>query len=336
MTKRPFKVSQSKIKLYQRCRRAYYWKYVMGLRKRRVKRPFTFGSIVHSMLEEYANGGDPFEILNEIEKKDGKKFKRELEEYGDIISDVRDIMSSYFDYWESSNDSHSKLFFLRRGKKLAEHDFEIEIAPQIIFNGKIDGVVKTQNKLKWVLEHKSFKKMPSEDFRWRNIQSSVYIRAIQMLGWWDNISGMCWDYVRSKPPTTPTLTKAKKISSKQILTLPITVERFLEENRMESELLEEMGQNGLSQYFSRVFTPINSSVVDSIFKGFVDLSKEVADNHGTKNDMCIDQHCSYCDYEPLCRALMTNSDVDFVIKREYVNEDEIRESPKELSEESGS
>ena len=93
-----FKVSQSKVKTYRRCHRAYHNKYVLNLKRKRVKRPLMFGRMVHEMLDADANGDDPFEILDRINLDNMKLFASEREMYGDIVDDVAIIMEDYFDY----------------------------------------------------------------------------------------------------------------------------------------------------------------------------------------------------------------------------------------------
>jgi hypothetical protein len=331
MAKEVFKVSQSKVKTWRMCHRAYHLKYVEKLRRRRIRRPFRFGNIIHNMLEADSNGDDPFKTLDKMAKVDKKVFIQEKEAYGDIIGDSRTIMEHYFDYWPKNS-----LTFLRRGTKCAEHDFEVEIAKGIVAKGKIDAVAKTPNKLKWLVENKSFKRLPNEDHRWRNLQSVVYIRTIEMMGWWDNMAGTCWNYIKSKPPTVPETLKSGKLSTRSIDTLPGVVLDTIRANKMNpkdyKELLEnaEASQKG---FFLRIFNPVNKSVVDKVFQGFVDTAKEMSQYHGIKSDMNVDRHCEYCDYEAICRAELTNSDVDFVKEREYTHEDEKQEPTDEPDEE---
>lgn len=328
MTK-PFKVSQSKIKTYKRCHRAYWYKYVEKLTRKRKARPLQFGSIIHDMLEAYANGDDPFLILENVAKTQGKMFLREKELYGDIIEDIRTIMSHYFEYWPEES-----VTYLRRGMKCAEHEFNVEIAPNIIATGKIDAVIKTPNKLKWLMEHKSFTKLPGEDQRWRNLQSVVYQRIIEMQGWWKDLSGICWNYIGSKPPSKPKILKSGKLSTKSTSTLPGVIEKTILENKLklrDYRPLIETAEVNQKDYFVRVFTPVNKKVVDNIFAGFIDSAKELAQTHGTKKDMNIDLHCNFCDYEPICRAELTGSDVDFIKQREYIKDEKrLEEKTKDI------
>ena len=164
-----FKVSQSKVKTWRRCTEAYSLKYVDKLRRKRIKRPFMFGRIVHNMLEADANGDDPFDVLDQVSFDNQKLFAAEREMYGEIVEDLGTIMEAYFEYWPESD-----LLFVRKKGRSAEHLFEIEVLPGILWTGIIDGVARTPNKLRWLVEHKSFKKKVNEDHRWRNLQSVTY------------------------------------------------------------------------------------------------------------------------------------------------------------------
>ena len=127
-----FKVSQSKVKLWRRCHYAYHLKYVEMLRSKRVRRPFQFGKIVHSMLEAHANGEDPFDMLEMIELQKAKLFSAEREMYDEIIKDITTIMQGYFEYHPEDEYRHlrRKVEVKTKNKtelvmKYAEFPFEV-------------------------------------------------------------------------------------------------------------------------------------------------------------------------------------------------------------------
>lgn len=323
----PTKVSQSKIKTWRRCRRAHFNKYVLKLRKRIKSRPLVFGSIVHEMIEADANGDDPFEKLNEIGKVDKKLFKQERELYGEIIEDIRCIMEDYFDYWA---DNPKAILYSRKNKRSAEHEFEIDLGEDILFTGKIDAVGKSRS-MRWLVEHKTFKRMPNEDMRWKSIQSAVYIRAIQMMGWWNDIEGTLWDYIHNRPPNMPQLTSTGKISQAKLNSLPSRVEAFLATQGAKPEdvpkLWDYVMENRAS-YFVRTYTPMNERVIDDTWEDFVMSAREIRDYGQVAKQRTVEQHCSWCDYEKLCRAEVTGLDLDFIIEREYVYDDAKEETPE--------
>lgn len=314
MTDNYFKVSQSKVKTFRRCHRAYYNKYVEKLRRKKVARPLMFGRMVHDMIDAYANGDDPFEVLDAINLKDMKLFASEKEEYGEIVRDVGLIMEDYFDYWDDR-----ALVYLRKNGQAAEHEFNIELFPDVLWNGKIDALGRTPNKLTWLVEHKTFTKMPGEDERWRNLQSATYFRAVDMLGW-GIPDGMCWDYVRSKPPAVPGLLRNGQPSSRKLDTLPYALKVWMRENAARGVKFDKLlhhAQANRDDWFKRIFTPVSAEVVDRIFKDFKLSVRRMADNHGMLKDMNIERHCSWCEYEPLCRAELLGGDVDYIKQKEY-------------------
>lgn len=318
-----FNVSQSKIKLFRQCTQAYHYKYVEQLRKRAPSRPLQFGTIVHEMHDAIANGKDPFSRLAEIEKEQSQLFREEIEEYGDLVGDLEVIMQEYLAYY-----ADDEMVFVKFQGKYAEHDLSVEIDDGILLKMRIDGLVKSKG-LKWLIEHKNHRSIPNEDERWRNLQSAVYLRALSMIGVKD-LDGVVWNYIRSKSPTKPQVLKNGGLSKRQIDTLPTQIRKTLDEHGLKEKnyrtLIEQATQNRES-YFLRVYTPINSKVIDSIFKDAVKTAREMRDSHGKKRVRNIGIHCSWCDFEAICRAALTGSDVKFVKERQYVIEEEKPEIP---------
>lgn len=309
-----FEVSQSKVNCWRRCREEYHLKYIEKLRRRSVGRPLSFGRIVHEMQEQDVNGNDPFEHLVMIEKKAGRMFREEEEEYGDLIQDIDYIMTDYYNYYEKD----PLIIVPVKGRK-AEHPFEVEIAKGIIATGKVDAFVQSKNKLKWILERKNHKDIPDEDARWRNLQSCVYTRLVEMAKVMQ-VEGLCWDYIRTKRPTRPQILKNGSISKRSIDTLPSAVIATCREYKVPLTKVNHLlnsAKHNMSSYFKRIYTPTKKALVDMIFDDFVETAKEIKQLAGKSRVRTIGRHCSYCSYEPICRAKLRNLDVDFVIKKEY-------------------
>lgn len=316
-----FKVSQSKVKTKRKCDRAYYYRYIEKIRKKVKSRPLQFGTMVHEMLERFCNEDDPFEYLDDIrdDVKQMKIFAAQMDEFGNILDDVEDIMVEYFRYYNFDRD----LRFMRKKGRAAEHTFEIELFPDVIWNGKIDNIVRA-NGLRWLGEHKTFSRKPSDDDRWRNLQSTTYFVANDIMGW-PQLDGAMWDYIKSKPPAEPGTLKDGSFSQKNIDTLPSRVERVLRDNDEDVEDypgLMANAQKNRSNYFDRVFTPVSPEVAHMTFKDFeatiiqmID-AEEDPDFHWSMN---IDRHCSWCDYEPLCRARLQSLDYDYTKEREFTH-----------------
>lgn len=316
-----FRVSQSKAKCWRKCRQAYWYRYVEKLRRKLVGRPLKFGRIVHDMLEVMANGGDPFKFLKKLAISEDQMFRSQREEWGNLVDDVRIIMSEYIEHWENSDLKPIKL----KGKS-AEFTFEVEIAKGIIATGKLDKIAKSKG-LRWLVEHKTFGQMPNDDHRWRNIQPALYLEINDRLGL-PPLDGILWDYIRSKPPTVPQRLNSGKMSARGLDSLPLRiVETFKEKgiNIKEPKFkgLLKSAEANRSRYFSRVYNSVKPKVVKILFSDFVNTAQEMKELHGKLEARVrnIDRHCDWCEFEPLCRAHLMGMDVDFIKKREYtVNE----------------
>lgn len=322
-----FKVSQSKVKCWQQCRFAYNCKYVEKLKKRTIKRPFTFGTLVHSILEARAKGEKkPLSVLDKIPLKQQKLFAAEREMYGDILNDIRFIMTDYFKFYKDDG-----LTVISKHGVAAEHEFLLPLDKEIDFSGKIDLVVK-KSSLRWLVEHKTFgRSIPKPDHLWRNLQSAVYLRVLDMLGW-KSADGVMWDYIHSKPPSRVQVTKKGLVSKKKLYTLPSAVKFSLESNGLDVEDYQPLikaAEINRQNYYKRIFNPVNSSVVDTVFKGFIDTSREMLKYHGKSKTRTFGRHCEWCDYEPICRAELTGADADYIRERDYYVEDEIKEERDE-------
>lgn len=315
-----FRFSHSKLKLWLKCKMAYHLKYVEKLRAKRKSRPLQFGTMVHEMLEAWINGDDPFEVLAEFERKQGKLFATMVEEYGDIVDDTRIIMSEYFDYWDEQAAKHpeNKLVFVRKNKRGAEHKFEVEVRPNVLLIGKIDAVAKAK-KLRWMVEHKTFTQMPNEDHRWRNVQSAIYLRVNDMLGW-EPLDGTLWDYVHSKSPAFPQVLKDGSLGKRSLNTLPTRILEVLEREGLSQKkyahLLTSASENR-GHYFQRIFNPKKRKVIDALWADMMATVDDMVERHGRVQTRTIERHCEWCEYEPICRAALQGSDVDFVKEREF-------------------
>lgn len=317
-----FNVSQSKVKTWRKCHYAYHLKYVERLKKRIVKRPLAFGTLVHTVLEKWAEGVDIEDTLAEVAKANAKLFAAEREEYGEIVDACRIILTEYFNHW-GEND----LQFVRVNGRSAEHVFNIEIIDGVNWNGKIDLIGKTKRTHNhpaglWAGEHKTFTRRASPDERWRSLQGSTYLRAIDLLGW-KPVDGVVWDYIWSKEPLRPQILQNGNLSNKAIDTLPIVIREMVKEEGLKlAEHKEHIQKAALNydRWFERVYTPVNRDVVDNLFNDFISSIHEMMEGEGKKLDKNIDRHCGWCDFEPICRAELQNLDVDYVKQREYTKE----------------
>lgn len=305
---------------------AYHYKYDLKLRKKVKSRPLQFGSIIHQLMEAYYEGEDVQETFDEINRQSGKMFAEEREVYGNIMEAAITIFNEYMEHYEKS-----MLKPIRWRKQWAEHWFEVEIASDIVLVGKIDLIAKTANKQKGLVEIKTFNRMPSAEFRWKNTQAMSYVKVIQMLGG-PSVDIVVWDYVHSKEPSVPKLLKKGGFSTAPCNTLPSVLMETAQASGIEvkpTDLIYKMAMANRNSYFERVVNPIRQTVVDAVFEELVASAKALRDEKDRPPFRSIDRHCDWCDYSPLCRADITGGDVEFVKKGLYQIETKDHKDPND-------
>lgn len=290
---------------------------MLGIQKKKKSRPLMFGSIVHEIIEADLEGLNWRKVIKRYEKTLGPMFRKEREMYGNILMDIGYIMEDYFEHWEDT------LKPIKHDGRRSEHEFRIELGEGLWFSGKIDAIAKAKG-MRWLVEHKTFNRMPSEGDRWRSVQAAVYFRALEEMGF-KRIDGVLWDYISSKPCNVPgELTKTGKISQARIDTLPSRVNAWLEEEGHKRKDFKKMlldAEANRRNRFIRLYSPVKPRIVDNIWNDFVDTAKEIQDNFGKKKDQNIGRHCDWCDYKELCKAEATDSDIEWLMKRDYQTED---------------
>jgi len=309
-----YKVSQSKVKTWRRCHKAYHLKYVEELRAKKKSRALHFGSLIHKAIEEHLEGRNPMKVFDPSLIIESGKFTVEIEEELNTLSEAKLIMKEYLIYWQDDPIKYLKINGYR-----SEHNFEIEIKKGVLWNGKIDAIGTSDNGLRWLIEHKTFSRLPGTDERWRNLQSSTYHKAIDMLGW-KPTDGVCWDYIGSKAPPVPGFLKDGTPSLKRMRTLPTALTQFIRSAGLKPKDYEDFireARSNRSDWFTRQYTPVDNEVKDLVFKEFLDTIDDMVEGHGKKQTMNIERHCAWCEFEKLCRAKLQGLDYDFVKEREY-------------------
>ena len=313
-----FKVSHSKIKLARKCLWAYKQKYILKLRAKAKSRPLMIGSLVHECLESHFRDGHYLPVIRNWKKEElDKMFKEEQALNSDIIPLVKSLMRGYIKRWDE----------LGLEMIWVEHEFNIEISPGIWLNGKIDGLAKCSKGLKWLVEHKTCKKMPGEEIRINDIQAILYSRMLPLMG--DDIpNGVIWDYLRTKPPAKPELLKSGGLSTrKNIDTLPEVYLREIHRHGLDvngyQDILTEL-ENKKDNFFRQIRLPFSKNMGDIVLEELVIDSQELVRREALYKDDGIDtftrhlsRDCSWCDFKTLCHAELKGDDTEYILKHDY-------------------
>lgn len=319
----PLRVSFSRIKAWRRCHKAHWYKYMLGVQRKRVPSGMYKGRIVHEMVEAYLRGEKWEKVLAGYVKEYNKMFAEEREMYGDIPNDMRRIMEGYIRQWNKDGLKYIAI----------EKKFEFPIEKDLLFVFQIDAVVRDKKKREWLLERKTPKKFPDEQIRLSDIQTLLYTWALDQVGR-GGLTGVLWDYVRSKPPTVPEVLKKGGLSVAQnIDTDYYTYMEAIKANKLNPKdyavKLSDLETSSRDKFYRRVYMPVSETARGIVVNDLITTAREIKEN--PKSDTrTLDYTCRQCQYFNLCQAELRDLDVDFILKTEYVNtEDDTNESETE-------
>ncbi len=316
-----FEVSHSKIKLARRCLKAYDYKYLQKLAKRVKSRPLIVGTLVHSCIEMYFREGYYLPAIRAWKEGEfTKMFAEEQALHADVIPLTKQLIKGYISNWKESGFT----------MVWVEKEFRVEVAPGIFVVGKIDGKCKEGKRFTWLVEHKTAKKMPGEEMRIFDTQVVLYDAMLHLIGE-EPVTGVMWDYLRTKLPTKPELLARGGLSKS--MKIDTTMEVYLREihrhgldPRGYSDILEHLKEKR-DQFYRQVKLPINRQTGQSVLDDLIvtanllifltALKERFPDgpNPFTRN---LTRDCSWCDYAPLCHAELRGEDTTYMRKHDYI------------------
>jgi len=304
----------SMVKSYRRCPKSYEYKYIQNLQRLAPPAPLVRGTIIHEMLDARAIQGrvGSKTILAKYEEKYGTLFKEEQEMYGEDF--LRNIERVYQGYLREYDDTDLEY--------LSSEEFvSTPLVGDILFQGHIDKRVHKDGRM-WIMDHKTHKNIPTEEQRFNDYQLLMYVWAYNREhSKGDQVEGVIWDYIRTKPPTIPEVLKAGGLSqAKNIDTDVYTYTKELVRLRLDQKpykvFLAELSKRSQHKFYQRVLLPAPSrAMTDSVVKDFTETSQIM---HGLPvYPRSPSRDCSWCEYYRLCTAELRGLDHKFIRQSEY-------------------
>lgn len=324
-------VHQSRLKSWRLCHAQHDYKYNQKLIKRRPRKPLLRGSTVHRIIEYDINGLDPWVPFEEFKKQYKKLFLEQQEEYGDLPELVKRMMEEYFKWYKKDP---IKWISVERGKPKAEYKFVVPLTSSINLGGKIDAVGQSKDKLRWLVDHKNNKTIPTGDIIYSDIQTVLYAWALLQKG--IHIDGVMWNYIRAKAPSAPELLKNGDLSRrKNIDTTWGVYKQAIKDNGLkvkDYKDMEEHLQGKENDFFQRVYIPLDKSVMKTIVSDARVTAREIK-RKGTRDKVrTFGRHCDWCDFKDLCQAELRSLDAKFIRKTLYMVKKDAKEETKETEE----
>lgn len=314
-------ISQSMVKSFRRCQREFYYKNVEHLVPKRPKPPLIYGTIVHEILEFHLTGGKRWQgILEQYRTTMKNLFEVERETYGDMLENIERTMTSYFQWY-----SKEPLKPVKIGGQATEVKLQAKLSKYITMEGKLDFIGKSEDGRVWLVDHKTCRDLPRDDLRYSDIQSAVYTVLLQRAG--VEVDGVCWNYIRKKPPAEPALLKNGQLSRAAIDTTWFWYrEAIIKHGLNQKDYLDvkEKLEGKEDDFFMRHYMPINENILENLIGEFEETGMRICAAIDGEHTWIrtIDRHCNWCSYYKLCQAELRGLDSDFMRKADYkVDED---------------
>lgn len=313
-------VRNSQVKLWKKCRQAYWYKEVQGITKRLKALPLRRGSVLHRLLEAHYKK-EPWEpLIDAFEENFHKMFVEEQELYGDLPGECRRIMEGYLRQYKGVRE---KAFAVEL--EFGE-DKPVQLQGDVYLAGRIDLILR-DDKGTWLVEHKSHGEIPDESTRFLNLQTVIYLTAAERLGY--HLDGVLWNYLRTKTPTVPRLLKDGTISrAKNIDTDYETYLQAIKEAGQDpADYQEELERVSENVFYARKYLPRSDRLAKSLLRDVVITAHEMnkLKYYPHRN---LGFHCRSCEYRELCEAELLGLDVEFIRKAEYVSVEEMKRMDK--------
>lgn len=334
-------ISYSRVKVWRRCPREHFYRWVLKLEKKKPPIQLVRGKILHELMEARIEKQDWKPIFEKYEKEYAKLFIEEQEEFGDIPGDIRKIFTGYVQKYENDRLKYLEFPVMQKqedGSKItvlkhAEIPAEFELFPGAKFKLVLDSLAEDTQGNIWIVEHKSHKKLPDDEVRLSALQAILYVWALPKAGLPRPV-GILWDYLRTKAPVVPEQLKTGGLSKRK--NIDTTYQVYLEEiNRLGlnpedyRDILNLLRVKQDNFYRRNYFPAPSQYTIDQVVADFLASAHEIVEQGRTKKTRALSPFtCRQCSYASLCRAELMDLDPEFIARRDY----KVKGSKEELEE----
>lgn len=315
--------SNAKIKQYRRCPRAFYYKYILGIKKRTPALPLKRGSWIHELLMVHYDGHDWKEKHHELTAKFNELFEEEREEYGDLPGECHRIFTSYLMHW-ARQDKHLRVVD-------SELDEEVELPNGERFNFIIDLIVEEPDGGLWLWDHKTHKTFAPEGFMLIDAQLARYFWAAEKMGY-RPLRGILFNELITQAPTVPKMLKSGRLEKRANLRCDVyTYYRTIKEHGQDPALYADFLKMLMSQsdrWFRRTKLPKDRVLTRQVMSELMMTAREIkeAEARGEWPRTPMKSCMWDCDYLDPCTIELNGGTIDQVIKLKYTTrEDRNRE-----------
>lgn len=342
---------------FRQCEQLYYYNYILRISRRDRGAKLELGILLHKFLEHYYGGikqlsdkGASPQQIGELSvrlwmiAKDAvvKEYTPILNAYissaltaGDTVSveELRDVLPLFgyiawrYHQWRGAYDAlQYEVIFVERQLVARLTDTITSVAVvDLLTRDRETGRVNL-----W--EHKSTGNVPEQERRFRDLQTLLYKFMVEQ-GLGIHVDGSMWNYLRTKRPTVPevlkqggkTGKKGEMSKSRNIDSDWQTYSQALLDAGLDPANYAEMEQvlsgKETSVFFPRFDLPIAASasvlLSDYLRTNLAIERRRKEWEEGDKPTRTIALHCDWCEYKPICQAVVMGGDAESVIRFRY-------------------
>jgi len=329
-------VSYSAVQSWRACEQQYTYRYVDKIRPRVAAAPLELGTLIHDYFEAFYGAKLKNPSAVDIEKAHkqamlrlrgkGKEIKQLAKIASDLGSDEQahallDIPQTAERLMRAYFRVHGQFDLEEHRVVMAERWFQLEVKDGVVLPGKIDMVTENSDGY-WLWEHKTTGNIPNASSRFRDLQTLLYVVAVEEL-YQIKPAGIVWNYIHTRPPHPPQLLKNGSLSVAQNQTT--TAGLFKQAIKANDQplkpyrpFLRKLEAKEREQMFPRYTLPI-SQAEDVLLRDYVQSVNQIQlayDNPNYIPVRNITQQCEWCPFKKLCHAVVTGGDTD-VLMRKY-------------------
>lgn len=305
------KTTVSEGKAGKNCLYAHDLKYRQGFTPKRTKRPLKLGSWIHYCLENlYQDMGWQGALDDLVRSEWTGLWEEEKALLGPLPEDTARILEAY------------EYYYRRDPWELVlppEVKFEIPVETRdfiVIFQGRVDLVVKDGKGAVWCIDHKSTRTIPSIDsFRAMDFQLTIYPWALARQ-YGVHATGTMYNYLRTRAPTIPKQLKSGLLSKRKIKTDELTFRRALKEYDLEVEDYQDQlaaARRSTADFFFRARVPRNKYATVNVVRDMVATAIHLNTYRFPLRN--VTPNCERCDFLELCQTRMFGLDDTMVLQQ---------------------
>lgn len=318
------KVSVTKLLTWLRCRMKYYYRYILNLKKKVIAVAPARGSIIHTCLEAHYKG-QPWVAALERWQQDTETnllpfmTDEQRAEWETIPRDVYRIVQGYLRAFTAHDQQFDVL--------AVEHEDTVELPSGITLEYRLDRLLREKaTDMLFILDSKSIAQIPTDNIRFTDVQSVVYIWAhAKRIG--KDIAGLIWDYIRTKAPVVPKLLQKGGLSrDKSIDTDWPTYLAAIQANGLNPVDYEDMRAILAEKaFYKRVKQAKPVALMQQMLTEVDYTSRQIQATHKLINDgrsvifpRTLLHSCSWdCEFAELCFAQLAGQSGEWIINASY-------------------